>query len=153
MLIFDLDGTVIDSEHRKLTRADGTLDLDHWRENCTREKIFRDRLLPLSRIMRQSIRAGNRVIVCTSRVMSGADHHYLRFHHLMPRVLISRDPNDTRADGAFKLAKLTNSFSRAQLNGAVMFDDAESVRAALRPLGIRVIDPEPINKRLYRGAR
>ena len=48
--IFDLDHTVIDSSHRQLTRADGSLDLDHWIENCTREKIYQDKLLPLARL-------------------------------------------------------------------------------------------------------
>jgi hypothetical protein len=49
--IFDLDHTVIDSSHRQLTRADGSLDLDHWIENCTREKIYQDKLLPLAKLM------------------------------------------------------------------------------------------------------
>jgi hypothetical protein len=45
--IFDLDHTVIDSSHRQLTLADGSLDLAHWVDNCTRAQIMRDRPLPL----------------------------------------------------------------------------------------------------------
>ena len=40
LYIFDLDHTVIDSSHRQITRADGSLDLDAWIENSTRKKIF-----------------------------------------------------------------------------------------------------------------
>ena len=46
--IFDLDHTVIDSSHRQLTKADGSLDLAHWIANNTREKIMADSLLPLA---------------------------------------------------------------------------------------------------------
>ena len=46
--IFDLDHTVIDSSHRQLTKADGSLDLAHWITNNTREKIMADSLLPLA---------------------------------------------------------------------------------------------------------
>ena len=37
--IFDLDGTVIDSSHRQLALPNGDIDLTHWRENSTKEKI------------------------------------------------------------------------------------------------------------------
>ena len=45
--VFDLDGTTIDSTHRQITNPDGTLNLDLWRHNSTRSKIFKDKLLPL----------------------------------------------------------------------------------------------------------
>jgi hypothetical protein len=59
--IFDLDHTVIDSSHRQLTNADGSLDLAHWRENCTHEKIMADTLLPLARTMREALEHGSRL--------------------------------------------------------------------------------------------
>jgi len=76
--IFDLDGTIINSDHRKLTRTDGSIDLDHWRENCTREKIFADTLLPLANHWQavQDIR-DNFIIVCTARVIGEADIDFL----------------------------------------------------------------------------
>ena len=77
LYIFDLDHTVIDSCHRQLTRADGSLDLDHWIENCTREKIYQDKLLPLARLMRSAYSQGHQVIVCTARVLSVWDHAFL----------------------------------------------------------------------------
>ena len=39
-VLFDLDGTMIDSSHRQNTLADGSLDLAHWIENNTPEKIL-----------------------------------------------------------------------------------------------------------------
>ena len=46
--IFDLDHTVIDSSHRQATLPNGDLNLQHWRENATPEKIAQDSLLPLA---------------------------------------------------------------------------------------------------------
>ena len=45
--IYDLDGTIIDSSHRAKYSDDGILDLEHSKENSTKENIFRDELLPL----------------------------------------------------------------------------------------------------------
>ena len=45
--IYDLDNTIIDSEHRQLSNDDGSINLEHWFENCTEEKINKDTLLPL----------------------------------------------------------------------------------------------------------
>jgi len=147
-LIYDLDGTVIDSNHRKLTKADGTLDLTHWVENCTPNKIFRDSLLPLARTMRQHIIEGARVIICTSRVMSEADFAFLRLHRLMCNVVLHRSHSDKRADGEYKFAKLTGYLSQQELKGAIMFDDAAEVRSSIRSLGVVVLNPDPINERL-----
>ncbi|MDG1859332.1 MAG: hypothetical protein P8I94_09525, partial [Emcibacteraceae bacterium] len=56
--IFDLDHTLIDSSHRQLTDANGSLDLTHWIENCTREKIMGDKLLPLEKKKKTSFTKG-----------------------------------------------------------------------------------------------
>jgi hypothetical protein len=147
-LIYDLDGTVIDSSHRKLVRDDGTLDLAHWKENCTPNKIFRDSLLPLARVMRQHIGEGARVIICTSRVMSEADFAFLRLHSILAPAVLHRGIGDHRGDGEYKIAKLTGYLSQRELEGAIMFDDAAEVRASVRPLGVKVLNPDPINERL-----
>ena len=80
IVIFDLDGTTIDSSHRQATKSDGTLDLAHWFDNATPEKIFADKLLPLAQQMHKRCKAGDYVIVCTARAMQFADfelsHNY-----------------------------------------------------------------------------
>ena len=64
IVIFDLDGTTIDSSHRHATHADGTLNLDAWIENATPEKIFQDQVLPLGHLVSK---IGKRAytIICT----------------------------------------------------------------------------------------
>ena len=93
LFIFDLDHTLIDSSHRQLTRPDGTLDLDHWRDNCTREKIMLDQLLPLGRQVAHYLRhlpPGRINIACTARVMGSADYDYLAAHNLRFDAILSR---------------------------------------------------------------
>ena len=143
--IFDLDGTIVNSDHRKLTSNDGSINLNHWRENCTREKIFADTLLPLADHWKavQGIR-DNFIIVCTARVMSEADFDFLRSHGLKWEFMISRTEGDSRGDAMMKFCKLyelANSLSlswRGFASRCEMFDDNLSVIDLLSASGIMV---------------
>lgn len=141
--IFDLDHTVIDSSHRQLTRADGSLDLDAWRENCTREKIFADSLLPLAAVMQELIAKNRHVIVCTARVLSRDDLDFLARHGLMPAVILSRPEGDNSRDHDLKerlireyCARQFMSFARF-CSRSVMFDDNENVNSHLAQFGLK----------------
>ena len=104
--IFDLDHTVIDSSHRQLTRPDGSLDLDAWRDNCTAEMISRDKLLPLANVMRSVFANGHTVIICTARVMSPHDIAFLKANNLRYNALLSRADGDDTPDAQLKKALL-----------------------------------------------
>ena len=147
--IFDLDGTCIDSTHRQATRPDGTLNLEHWLENATPEKIFGDTLLPLTQEVRRRQKKGDFTIVCTARNMQDADFEFLMNEGINPDMILSRKVGDNRADGELKAGQLRRLFNLKQFKNAnkVMFDDAASVRSTLRKLGIAVIHPEKYNTR------
>tara|TARA_B100002019_G_C20888618_1_gene412322 strand:- start:88 stop:564 length:477 start_codon:yes stop_codon:yes gene_type:complete len=148
--IFDLDGTVIDSSHRQATLPDGTLNLEHWFENATPEKIFDDTVLPLAQQIRKRQRAGDFTIVCTARNMQDADFEFLQNEGICPDKIISRPAGNMEADGSLKRKQLNSFLSLKQFAKAnkVMFDDAASVRQTLRKIGISVIHPDKINQRL-----
>jgi len=131
--IFDLDHTVIDSTHRQLTKADGSLDLAHWIENNTPQKIAADKLLPLADTMRERIAQGREVIICTARVMGEHDYQFLKDHGLFVPVILSRPMGDSSPDWMLKERLLRQyasdtgrSWARFCLS-AVMYDDNESV--------------------------
>tara|TARA_B100000446_G_C10459649_1_gene308368 strand:- start:164 stop:631 length:468 start_codon:yes stop_codon:yes gene_type:complete len=148
--IFDLDGTCIDSSHRQLTKADGTLDIANWLENATSEKVFKDSLLPLaSEISKRKI-AGDYTIISTARNMTDADFEFLRINNMVPNLIISRKVGDNRPDDELKFKRLSSLFNLKQFRNAnkIMFDDAKSVRATLRGLLDAVINPAKINERL-----
>ena len=148
--IFDLDGTVIDSSHRQATLPDGTLNLEHWFENATPEKIFKDKILPLAQQIRRRSKAGDFTMICTARTLSDADLEFFHQEGLLVDKIISRKQGDMTPDGELKAKQLRSFFSLKQFKhlNKVMFDDAPSVRKSLRRLGISVIDPNKIQDRV-----
>ena len=148
--IFDLDGTCIDSSHRQATLADGTLNLAHWFENATPEKIFQDKLMPLAHQIRKRQKKGDFTIGCTARNMQDADFEFLQNEGICPDKIISRPAGNMEADGVLKRKQLNSFLSLKQFRKAskVIFDDAASVRSALRQIGIVAIDPKKIEKKV-----
>jgi len=89
LYIYDLDGTVIDSSHRRKFDTNGNLRLSYWRSHNTRKDIFGDSLLPLAKHMKKKM-IGNIVLVCTAREISQNDLDFLennglRFDHILSR--------------------------------------------------------------------
>jgi hypothetical protein len=149
--IFDLDHTIIDSSHRQSYLPDGSLDLVHWRENSTAEKVAQDTLLPLARVMASAHNVNIRIIVCTARVMASADYYFLQQHGLFADYILSRPEGDTSGDAQLKI-RLLNDFVQSQgiswkrfIQGAVMFDDNQTVIKALKAIGLNVVDAVQTN--------
>tara|TARA_B100000780_G_scaffold36770_1_gene22895 strand:+ start:55 stop:522 length:468 start_codon:yes stop_codon:yes gene_type:complete len=147
--IFDMDGTIIDSSHRQATKPDGTLNLAAWIENATPEKISKDVVLPLAQQIRKRQKAGDYVLICTARQMSFADFEFLQDNGICPDKIISRPLGNMEADGSLKAKQLSKLFNLKQFAKAskIMFDDAASVRSALRKIGIAVLDPAKVARR------
>lgn len=150
--VFDLDGTVICSKHRKATRPDGSLDLEHWIENATPEKIAKDSLLPLVSLMRKNWRGGHTVIVCTARVLSDADYHFFMENDIPFEVMLSRPEGCTMADHELKDIQLRLF---AQSKGiswkrfcaeSVLYDDNNNVLNHLGSIGVSTRNAVTLNK-------
>ena len=153
-VIFDLDGTVIDSRHRQATKADGSLDLEHWIERNKPELIMQDLLLPLARVMRIIKRNGHKVIVCTARAYQIADEEFLAMNDLGYDVYLSRAAKGDMRDDATLKVQLLNDYFRSQGFKSVkdakpiMFDDNLKVIDAMINLGITIYDANLANRRL-----
>lgn len=163
-VIFDLDGTVIDSSHRQNTLPDGSLDLDHWVEHNRPDMIARDSLLPLARIMRVLKESGCTIIVCTARAYQVADENFLLSHGLLYDAYLSRGANivnadgsitigDARGDAQLKVELLSDYFAKQGFNSiadakATMFDDNLKVIDAMIKQGITCYDATISNRRL-----
>ena len=160
LYIFDLDHTVIDSSHRQLTRADGSLDLDAWRLNCTKKQINRDSLLPLARFMRRAIADPNtQTAICTARVLSKHDYNFLAEKGLVTDYILARFEGDNRADDEMKYTKIWNLLTSLKIPrarwkiSATLFDDNQQVlRMATNRLGINAVDSIEYNKGLFKNA-
>lgn len=153
--IFDLDHTVIDSSHRQITLADGSLDLNNWIENCTKEKIMADKLLPLANHWRDVSRGSNNsVIVCTARVMGEHDHAFLESHGLKADAILSRAMGDCSGDADLKERLLRQyasdtgrSWARFSRN-ACIYDDNQNVLSRLASIGIACYNAISLNKKM-----
>ena len=156
IILWDLDHTVIDSSHRQCTLPNGNLDLAHWKQNCTPEKIARDSVLPLAATMRHTF-ANSTQAICTARVMSSADIQFLKLHNLPYHALMSRAPDDNRGDAEYKYSKIWNylhslKIPRARWGAMVrLYDDNDSVlEMARNELRIQTVDAKihPLNQTL-----
>ena len=149
ILIFDLDGTTIDSSHRHATLPDGTLNLAKWVENSTPEKIFQDQVLPLGKLV-SKLGKKHYTIICTARVLSHADLEFLMDNGICVDKIISRPLGNNTPDGELKKKQLNSFLSLKQFKNKnkIMFDDADSVRSIVRKIGITVIHPDKINRKV-----
>lgn len=152
-VIFDLDGTVIDSTHRQATKADGSLDLDHWFENNTVDKIMADSLLPLAESMRALMAAGHKIVVCTARAIQPADKLFLAVNRLAYDALLHREVGNMESDASLKIRLLeeyfiAEGFDNAAQAKAIMFDDNLKVIDAMVSIGIKCYNATHVNARL-----
>jgi phosphoglycolate phosphatase-like HAD superfamily hydrolase len=142
LVIFDLDGTVLDSSHRQLTDSNGMLDLNHWRENSTPEKVLQDSVLPLASVMRAAFFENQIVAICTARVMEKADWQLLEKHGLFFHYAMYRQNSDTRPDAEMKRDKITDLLVNklkipvSRYSDILLFDDNQSVLTMAQNLGI-----------------
>jgi len=155
MIIFDLDHTVIDSSHRQSTLPCGSLDLAHWIENNTPEKIQQDKLLPLAELWKANKRAGRVVGVCTARVLQDADYEFLADNGLQADFILSREMGDNSGDGILKEKLLKNfaekagfSFTEFCANVRAFYDDNKIVLETLDKLNIKAYNALELNKQL-----
>ena len=152
IVIFDLDQTVIDSSHRSPNNSDGTINLEKYFKSRTRTNIFRDKLLPLSRIFKQLKNDGNYIIVATSRNIDHDDVDFLKSKGLNPDMILSRKWIIENAvhDADLKARKLNSLFNLKQFKNVpkFMFDDAPSIISKMRKLGIVTLNAIKINEKL-----
>lgn len=152
--IFDLDHTVIDSSHRQITRADGSLDLAAWRRNNTKANIMADTLLPLAKEWQRLAKKNVTIVICTARVMGEHDYEFLRRHGLRWDACLSRRPFEITPDAELK-EKMIRDYARTRpmtwarfCATSVFYDDNKNVLAMLDRIGIRAYDSLRLNARL-----
>jgi len=153
LFIFDLDGTVIDSSHRALANADGSIDLNHWRENSTAKMIAKDKLLPLANGWKAIDRKHHQIVVMTARVMGMVDYTFLINNGLYADFIYSRPEGVTLSDDILKrnfLISLKRDIKKSLAwirSHAVMFDDNADVRYTMQNELIKAYNPANYNKR------
>ncbi|AXC43201.1 5'-deoxyribonucleotide monophosphatase [Salmonella phage S124] len=172
VMIWDLDGTIINSFHRVAPCFDdnGNLDLVKYsREACKHDLIMQDSLLPLVEYMRQCMNDANTLnIICTARLMSKSDYFYLRKQGLRGRGnsnirVFSRDTLHKYFE-ADKVSEIYHSkdavyksyyfelFKQLYPNADfTMIDDHKGVLSAAASAGFKTLDAQAVNDILSIG--
>ena len=144
--IFDLDRTVINSDHRYNTLENGDIDLGKWIENCTSDKIEKDFILPFARHMKECYETkGTMVAICTARVMGPFDWRFLNDHsNEIPFHYAMHRPEGCRTGDAelkkLQILKLCNELELSPFalrNNVEIFDDNPTVLKMAYQLGIK----------------
>ena len=150
LLIFDLDGTAIDSTHRQNTLADGSLNLAKWKENNTSEKIALDSLLPLGKQWSKGL--DKKIAIITARVLGDADYKFLKDNNLRYDFIYSRYAGNDMPDAQlkrlalYKLAKDMGKSMQWLRNFAVFYDDNLSVLRMATKLKVANVDATLYNQ-------
>jgi hypothetical protein len=140
LYVFDLDRTVINSDHRTPYDKDGNLILSEYKKLAVRENIMRDTLYPLANFMRRKIKEGRDfVAICTAREMGFWDWQFLTVNGMRPNLCMSRNKIDKShyfmPDAAYKVEHLQRLMTGEHASAhKIMFDDNLAVVRAVQEL-------------------
>lgn len=125
--IFDLDGTIIDSDHRyrQCCREDGSLDVDKYLAQKGK-LIHKDKPLPLARYAQRKYDQGETVLWCTSRTIHGPDLDFFKQHKMRATKILGRPEGCRDIDWKLK-SDLLGFLRRPEFDDVqkVFFDDLQ----------------------------
>ena len=151
-VIYDLDGTVIDSAHRYTMLPNGDIDLAAWIADNTRENCFKDGLLPTVKTLRRDYRAGCNIIICTARVLSEWDYEFfmandIPYHVMLDRPLDCKSPDALLKEFQLRLYAHSKGISWVRFcETAMFFEDNIVTLEHMNDIGIPTIDAVKWNK-------
>lgn len=129
LLIFDMDGVLIDSSHRyKTVIHDGVekIDLPYWRANEYR--ACKDSFLPAfySHYIPALDNPNCLVVIATARVLNTPDINFLNYHMPRPDFIISRPSGCNTSGGKLKVSginRLRNLRQFKNISSITVFED------------------------------
>jgi phosphoglycolate phosphatase-like HAD superfamily hydrolase len=158
IIIFDLDGTTVNSYHRvKEALKTGKFCLNTYITKCNTASLIRqDTLLPLAAYMQDLAARGEFFVIMTARHMSAPDHAYLQNNGLVNHktVLLSRDTVhksiSALPDAEYKLWHLNQLKMHHKADQTyIMYDDIPAILDRLdQEANITMIDAVALNAEL-----
>lgn len=146
VVAFDLDNTLIDSNHRVRIDENGVFDLDYWRKHSTWEYISKDTLLPCYFEYLTYKQLGCRIIAVTARQLNEYDFKYFKKYNLIFDEIIQRG-NSLELDEELKNRKLNDFFD--EMNGKyfpyIAFDDKEENLKVFEKHGFKAFNANVVN--------
>ena len=137
IVIYDLDGTIVDSSHRIKLLENGSLDLEHWKQNSTKENIFKDDLLPMYAQLVRDYKQGEIVVICTARELGKWDLEYIHSMGIYYDYIVSRPKGISTKDEILKKAQLRHfwNFKQFKKMPKTFADDRQENLDEIQTLG------------------
>lgn len=124
--VFDLDGVLLNAEHRINLHPDGSLDLDQYRKDSTLANIMQDKNLPLMAVIHHLNEFKRPYHVATARVLCEGSQALLKQRGILPVGAISRGVTDYRKDWDLKVSGVQAMFEPEQFKRIMLIDDCPS---------------------------
>lgn len=140
--VFDLDGVLLNAEHRITLNGDGSLDLHKYRLDSTIDNIMQDKNLPLMSVVHALNYQKRPYHVATARVLCEGSQQLLKVRGVHPQKVISRNgESDRRKDWDLKVAGIQANFKPEQFKDILLIDDCPSnCDAFINALGAMAIN-------------
>ena len=153
--VFDLDQTLINSDHRCNFSPEGQVDLKYWLLNHTEVNVMKDTLLPLASFAQKLSKICQshnswRIVASTARIMKPFDMQYLKLHGLVFNAIYSRNAIDFSSSDALKKGHIDKELSLFKHNKIIFFEDNKQVlEMASKYNCIDVVDSIKLNKMIF----
>lgn len=122
--IYDLDGTLLSSEHRYKLKANGKIDLQHWRQNSTKSQIRKDSLLPLASQYRAHIKSRNDFVALgTARIVCSTTKQMIRETLGQPDFILGRESESDTRSGVFFKEQIIPIFNAYRFSSIHLYED------------------------------
>tara|TARA_R110000796_G_scaffold67714_3_gene155333 strand:+ start:2546 stop:3058 length:513 start_codon:yes stop_codon:yes gene_type:complete len=139
--VFDMDGVFADASHRQICNADGSLNLDKYREMSTAEHVKKDAELPMIKVLQALTRLGIDFHICTARIMCDNTASWIDAKKIAPKSVMARcGDHDSRRDHKLKTTNLISRFSHFQLKNMMLIDDNLDNCKAAKAIGMKAIN-------------
>lgn len=151
---FDLDQTIINSDHRCNFSPEGVLDLKYWLSHHTEEYVMKDTLLPLADFAQKisslcQVQNNIRMVAFTSRIIKSFDEKFLELHGLVFDKIYSRHQLDINGSTNLKKAQIEKELllDEGKCDKMFFFEDHKDVlQMASKFECIKVINSVPLNQ-------
>ena len=148
ILIYDLDGTIIDSSHRAIANKDGSINLDKWREMSTKDYINQDELLPMYWQLVNDYKNGDIIVICTAREMNKHDLEFIHRMGIYYDYLISRPKGIETIDDVLKWNQCKHFFNLKQFKDLtkILYDDNIKTLTRFFSKGCHIVNAKEWNR-------
>ena len=125
IIVFDMDGVLVDSSHRCRQNFDGSFDLAFWRDN--QHKAYQDTLLPMAAWYKYLLAENNSVVaIATARLLDKYSDKYIQNVLGEPDHIFGRNlANDKRSGGKIKETAIRSLLARygKDVDSVIYFED------------------------------